>query len=92
MMKQVMAAVMVMILMTGCSWFKDDIVVPPKIVYKIKYVKQEKYDMQTIDVSGVYIENVSKACVEDLVKLNELWSGINNYYVWQVEEYDKAMK
>ncbi len=64
-----------------------------KIVTKIEYVKQEKYEFNKIDLNGAYIElrdkNIQKVCSPSLLELNTFYKDVVNFYDWQIDQYEK---
>ena len=59
---------------------------------RVKYVKSEKFEFQKVDLNGVYVElnkKDRKRCTKYLIDLNEIYSGILDFYDYQIDEYNK---
>jgi len=62
-----------------------------KVITKIEYIKQEKYDFNKINLDGAYIvlkdKNTQKVCSNSLNELNSFYKEVIAFYDWQIDNY-----
>ena len=53
-----------------------------------------KYKFEKIDTTGIYIDldsiEIRNKCSSTLVSLNSVYTGILNFYDWQIDEYNRV--
>jgi len=53
-----------------------------------------KYKFEKIDTTGIYIDldniEIRNKCSSALVSLNSIYTGILNFYDWQIDEYNRV--
>jgi len=76
--------VMAVMLLIGCG--------EPQI--QIRYVEATPYKFEKISLEGVYIELSSKEvqhlCTPALLDLNNLYTGVVDFYDWQIDAYSEV--
>jgi hypothetical protein len=74
-------------LFSGCSQKEQ------KVVIKKEYIYEKPYKFETVDLKGAYIElgtkEIQRTCTPSLLELNEIYTGIKDYYEWQFDTYAK---
>lgn len=81
---QVSILILLVFIFNGCSQKE-------KIITKIEYIKEDKYNFNKIDLQGSYIElkdkETQKQCTPSLLELNNIYKGVVDYYDWQIDNY-----
>jgi len=81
---QVLVLMLIVFILSSCS--------TKQVEPRVKYIKNEKFEFQKIDLSGVYVEldkKDRKRCTKYLIDLNDIYSGIIDFYDYQIDEYNK---
>lgn len=78
-------------ILIALSFFFNGCATKERLVTKIEYIKEPKYQFNKIELQGAYIElkdkETQRVCTQSLIELNTIYKGVIEFYDWQIDNY-----